>query len=160
MFRPKIKVFVSPLLDWPIESGPHIFFLWLKLFFFYQNLSICILHLVQVFCSVYHFEVFYSKITEIRLVLIHISLSYFGTHFPSFGNRKMFHQPSDPSLLDTVVYGLVKGNKYNFNVGLIIWQSYELLHDKNNKMTCAPSEDCTQWVAKSTWFFMRTATTD
>ena len=34
----------------------------------------------------------------------------------------MFHQPSDPSLLDTVVhvYGLVKGNKNNFNVGLII----------------------------------------
>ena len=54
----------------------------------------------------------------------------------------MFHQPSDPSLLDTVVYGLVKGNKNNFNVGLIIWQSYELLHDKNNKMTCAPKEDC------------------
>ena len=27
----------------------------------------------------------------------------------------MFHQPSDPSLLDTVVYGLVKGNKNNFN---------------------------------------------
>ena len=32
----------------------------------------------------------------------------------------MFHQSSDPSLLDTVVYGLVKGNKNNFNVGLII----------------------------------------
>ena len=32
----------------------------------------------------------------------------------------MFHQPSDPALLDTVVYGLVKGNKNNFNVGLII----------------------------------------
>ena len=28
----------------------------------------------------------------------------------------MFHQPSDPSLLDTVVYGLVKGKKNNFNV--------------------------------------------
>ena len=54
----------------------------------------------------------------------------------------MFHQPSDPSLLDTVVYGLVKGNKNNFNVGLKIGQSYELLHVKNNKMTCAPSEDC------------------
>ena len=54
----------------------------------------------------------------------------------------MFHQPSNPSLLDTVVYGLVKENKNNFNVGLIIRQSYELLHDKNNKMTCAPSEDC------------------
>ena len=139
------------------------FFLWLKnfffFFFFYQNLSIYILHLVEVFCSVYHFKVFYSKITEIQLVLIHISLSYFGTHFPSFGNTIMFHQPSDPSLLDTVVYGLVKGNKNNFNVGLIIWQSYELLHDKNNKMTCAPSEDCTERVAKSTRFFMRTATT-
>ena len=89
-------------------------------FFFYQNLSIYILHLVEVFCSVYHFKVFYSKITEIQLVLIHISLSYFGTHFPSSGNTKMFHQPSDPSLLDTVVYGLVKGNKNNFNVGLIV----------------------------------------
>ena len=54
----------------------------------------------------------------------------------------MFHQPSDPSLLDTVVYGLVKGKKNNFNLGLIIWQSYELLHNKNNKMTFAPSEDC------------------
>ena len=32
----------------------------------------------------------------------------------------MFHQPSVPSLLDTVVYGLVKGNKDNFNVGLLI----------------------------------------
>ena len=32
----------------------------------------------------------------------------------------MFHQPNDPSLLDTVVYGLVKANKNNFNVGLII----------------------------------------
>ena len=32
----------------------------------------------------------------------------------------MFHQPSDPSLLDTVVSVLVKGNKNNFNVGLII----------------------------------------
>ena len=32
----------------------------------------------------------------------------------------MFHQLSDPSLLDTVAYGLVKGNKNNFNVGLII----------------------------------------
>ena len=33
----------------------------------------------------------------------------------------MFHQPSDPSLLDTVVvYGLVKGNKNNYNDGLII----------------------------------------
>ena len=32
----------------------------------------------------------------------------------------MFHQPSDPSLLDTVVYGLVKGNNFFFNVGLII----------------------------------------
>ena len=32
----------------------------------------------------------------------------------------MFHQPSDPSLSDTVVYDLVKGNKNNFNVGLII----------------------------------------
>ena len=35
----------------------------------------------------------------------------------------MFHQPSDPSLLGTVVYGLVnmvKGNKNTFNVGLII----------------------------------------
>ena len=32
----------------------------------------------------------------------------------------MFHQPSDPSLLDTFVYGLVKGNKNKFNVGLII----------------------------------------
>ena len=64
---------------------------------------------------------FYSKITEIQLVLIHISLSYFGTHFPSFGNKKkMFHQPSDPSLLDTGAYGLVNGNKNNFNVGLII----------------------------------------
>ena len=52
-------------------------------FFFYQNLSIYILHLVEVFCSVYHFKVFYSKITEIQLVLIHISLSYFGNHFPS-----------------------------------------------------------------------------
>ena len=74
----------------------------------------------------------------------------------------MFHQPSDPSILDTVVYGLVKGNKNNFNVGLIIGHSYELLHDKNNKMTCAPSEDrlCTQWVAKSTRFFMRTTKTD
>ena len=100
------------------------------------------MHLVEVFCSVDHFKVFYSKITEIQLVLIHISLSYFGTHFPSFGNTKMFHQPSDLSLLDTVVYGLVKGNKNNFNVGLIIGQSYELLHDKNNKMTFAPSEDC------------------
>ena len=59
--------------------------------------------------------------TEIQLDLIHISLSYFRTHFPSFGNKKkMFHHPSDPSLLDTVVYGLVKGNKNNFNVGLII----------------------------------------
>ena len=66
------------------------------------------------------FKVFYSKITEIQLVLIHISFSYFGTHFPSFGNKKMFHQPSDPSLLDTVVYGLVNGNKNTFNVGLII----------------------------------------
>ena len=68
----------------------------------------------------YHFNVFYSKITEIQLILIHISLSYFGTHFPSFANKKMFHQPSDPSLLATVVYGLVKSNKNNFNVGLII----------------------------------------
>ena len=89
-------------------------------YFFYQNLSIYILHLVEVFCSVYHFKVSYSKITEIKLVLIHISLSYFGTHFPSFGNTKMFHQPSDPSLLGTVVYDLVKGNKNNFNVRLII----------------------------------------
>ena len=32
----------------------------------------------------------------------------------------MFHQPSDPSLSDTVVNGLVKGNKNNFNVGLTI----------------------------------------
>ena len=32
----------------------------------------------------------------------------------------MFNQSSDPSLLDTVVYGLVKGNKNNFNVGLKI----------------------------------------
>ena len=32
----------------------------------------------------------------------------------------MFHQPSKPSLLDTVVYGLVMGNKNNLNVGLII----------------------------------------
>ena len=32
----------------------------------------------------------------------------------------MFHQPSDPFLLGSVVYGLVKGNKNNFNVGLII----------------------------------------
>ena len=32
----------------------------------------------------------------------------------------MFHQASDPCLLDTVVYGLVKGNQNNFNVGLII----------------------------------------
>ena len=54
----------------------------------------------------------------------------------------MFHQPSDPSLLDTDVHGLVKGNKKIFNVGLLIWQSYELLPDKNNKMTCAPSKDC------------------
>ena len=61
-----------------------------------------------------------NKQTEIQLVLIHISLSYFGTHFPSFGNAKMFHQPRDPSLLDIVVYGLVKGHKNNFNVGLII----------------------------------------
>ena len=53
----------------------------------------------------------------------------------------MFHQPSDPSLLDTVVYGLVKGNKNNFNIGHLIRQSYELLHDKTNKMTSAPSED-------------------
>ena len=52
----------------------------------------------------------------------------------------MFHHQA--TLLDTVVYGLVKGNKTNFNVGLIIWQSYELLHDKNNKMTCAPNEYC------------------
>ena len=87
-------------------------FLFFFVVVFYQNLSIYILQLVEVFCSVlFHFKVFYSKITEIQLVLIHISLSYFGTHFPSFGNKKMFHQPSDPSLLDTVVYGLVKGNK-------------------------------------------------
>ena len=53
----------------------------------------------------------------------------------------MFHQSSDPSILDAVVYGLVKGNKNNFNVGPIIWQSYELLHDKTNKITGATSED-------------------
>ena len=100
----------------------HTFFFFFSVikFFIYQNLSIYILHLVEVFCSAYHFKVFYSIITEIQLVLIHISLSYFGTHFPSFGNTKMFQQPSDPSLLDTVVYGLVKGNKNNFNVGLMI----------------------------------------
>ena len=68
----------------------------------------------------YHLKVFYSKITENQLVLIHLSLSYFGTHFPAFGNKKMFHQASDPSLLDTVVYDLVKGNKNNLSVGLII----------------------------------------
>ena len=28
--------------------------------------------------------------------------------FPLSEIKKMFHQPSDPSLLDTVVYGLVK----------------------------------------------------
>ena len=90
------------------------------MFFFLPKFINLYFALVEVFCSVYHFKVFYSKITEIQLVLIHISLSYFGTHFPSFGNTKMFHQPSDPSLLDTVVYGLVKGNKNNFNVGLIV----------------------------------------
>ena len=106
-------ILISPYSTDPLKVA-HTFIFFLRLnffFFFYQNLSIYILHLVEVFCSVYHFKVFYSKITEIKLVLIHISLSYFGTHFPSFGNTKMFHQPSDPSLLDTVVYGLVKGNK-------------------------------------------------
>ena len=56
MFRPKNKIiFVSPLPDWPIESGPHNFFSVIKNVFFYQNLSIYILQLVEVFCSILSF---------------------------------------------------------------------------------------------------------
>ena len=39
------------------------------------------------------------------------------------------------------------------------WNYFKVLR-ATNKMTCAPSEDCTQWVAKSARFFMRTAKTD
>ena len=63
----------------------------------------------------------YSKITEIQLVLLHLYLYHIlELIFPLSEIKKMFHQPNDPSLLDTVVFGLVKGNKNNFNVGLII----------------------------------------
>ena len=67
----------------------------------------------------------------------------------------MFHQPSDPSLLDTC--GLVKGNKNNFNVGLII---SAVARQKQQNDLCDQRSLCTQWIAKSTRFFMRTAKTD
>ena len=77
MFRPKIKFLFPPYSTDPLKVAHTFFFSVIKIFFFfffYQNLSIYILHLVEVFCSVYHFKVFYSKITEIQLVLIHMSL--------------------------------------------------------------------------------------
>ena len=147
MFRPKIKVFVSPLPDWPIESGPHnFFFLWLKMIFLFCFLP----KFINLYFAVSRSFLFYFIILKFSILKLQ-KFSWFWyiylyhileLIFPLSEIKKMFHQPSDPSLLDTVIYGLVKGNKNNFNVGLIIWQSYELLHDKNNKMTCAPSKDC------------------